>query len=201
MIGIYIAISQVLAFTPVMTIQEMMQHDQQDQISSITLILLGFILIIYLIIIGIGHHACNMITASIGRIRMETYHVKAMYEQDNSMTDINIDRYVRKDFSLSKVTGTASLLCAGVLHLLVYLKFFQVIKFVTSNKSQEIVIAIQSAFFVVNTATIIFFCYVMFNRLNQFYVAQTILRMTRQGVDGKEIQEYLHRKGIAHSSS
>lgn len=188
LLAMFIGITQVLAFLPKTYIDAL-----QKAHSNFYMLLFGVSAFLYLLLIGIGHHINNLISASTCRVRHETYLIKAFFNNKSS-DELKIDHYLRDYGSLSKVSGIAALIAGSALFGIVCYKVHAISQITFQGKGDTIYTAAFTSFVWLSIITIIFYISTSGMRLYKFYIAQRILRFVRSGKSDAEINEYFQHK-------
>jgi len=200
-IGIFFTLSQLIILTPIKVVEGLRDLQSVDASRVHVVAAAATASVLLLLLIGIGHHICNFVAANTCRIRHETYHVKDLLDSTNGTLDIDIERHVRHNFPLSRITGPAAFALGFLLYVLTIFGYVHIIQTFLAKSSQTYISGTIILFIALNVAALVFFGYQMKLRLNQFRVAQGVLAHTRDLSEEFQIREFLQKKGVSLNSS
>jgi len=200
-IGIFLALSQLIILTPDIIVQQLRDLQGKEATISHNYSIIGMAVLLYLLLLGVGHHICNFISANTCRIRHETYMVKDLLDSTGGTLDHDIERSVRPDFPLSRFTGPLSVLFGCVLYIVTAFQFINVVDtFLEKHKLWSIYGTIIM-FVSLNLIAAVIFAYVAWDRIKQFYIAQSVLVLTRDLADENRLREFLQKQNVTLSST
>lgn len=188
LLAMFIGLTQVITF-----LSEEFITSLKNEYTNFYLLFFGVSALIYLLIVGIGHHINNLISASTCRVRHETYLIKEFYKNSNK-DDLEIDNYLRDYSSLSKISGLAAIIAGCILFGILCYKVHSISQIALDGKTDWVTTSAFTAFLLLCISTIIFYISTASRRLYKFYIAQKILRYVRVGDSEDKIRSYFNNK-------
>lgn len=177
--GIYLAFSQLLILTPKSTVDQLLATlDISDCASGVLIFGGGVGSFFILLLIGICHHVCNLITSSTQRLKYEMRCVWKDHKESKASWLPILDSYTRNRFSLSQVSAYFAIVFIIVLFLLTSVRFASITTRIFS--SSIAVGAFLGGYFTIEAVILVFYFSIALRRCKQFYTIRRILR----GVEG-----------------